>query len=271
VKNKFFIIILVLILISALVGCSTEKPVENIVGTNSQQNTETAVENEKPNTEEIKLEEPIVQETTIDSSLEGIDLLNSISGEKPKKMKIKMDMSTMAMTTSSTVYYDDNNSRTESAVEGMGKNVLIYNADEEVMYSYVEGTGEGVRISGADVESVEEAGLMMDMSTKFSALTEEVSDDFIARLEKLGEEEVVYIETTEEDEEMGDILVKMWYSVKYNLPLKYEVIMGQQPLMSLNVVEIEKDIKIEKDMFVAPSDVNFRDVDMDAMIEMELE
>lgn len=33
--------------------------------------------------------------------------------------------------------------------------------------------------------------------------------------------------------------------------------MGQQPLMSLNVSEIEKDIKIDKEMFTAPSDIAF--------------
>lgn len=270
-KNKFLLIALVLIMIFTITGCSAEKPVENVEEVNSQQNAETAVETEKPNTEEVEVEEPIVKETIIDSSLEGIELLKSISGERPKKMKMIMDMTTMGMTTSSTLYYDGNNSRTESLVEGVGTSVQIYNADKEEMYNYVEGTGEGIRVSGMDVKSFEEAGSIMDLDVKFSELKEEAPDNFIARVEKLDAEEVVYLEATESDEEMGDVLVKMWYSVKYNIPLKYEVAMGQQQLMSLSVVEIEKDIKIDENMFVAPSDVIFQDVDIDAMMEMMVE
>ncbi len=79
-KNKFLLIALVLIIIFTIAGCSVEEPVENVEKVNSPQNAETAVETEKPNTEEVEEpEEPIVKETILDSSLEGIELLKSIS------------------------------------------------------------------------------------------------------------------------------------------------------------------------------------------------
>ncbi len=261
-KNKFLILILALIVALTVLGCSGEKAMENTETTNSQQDADQTMDVEETNNEEAEAS----NEAAIDSSLEGIELFSSISGDRPKTMKIKMDMTSWGTTTSSTSYYDGDNTRTETVVEEIGKSVLIYNADEEIMYNYVEGSGEGIKIIGADIESAEEAGLTMDMSTKFSAISQELSDDVIARVEKLDQEEVVYIEITESDEEVGDMLVKMWYSVKYKVPLKYEIIMGEQPLILLEVVEIEKDISIDKNMFIAPSDINFEDVDMDAMM-----
>jgi len=275
-KNKFFIAILTLVLISTLVGCGGGEPSESTEEPNQEQDINPTEDQEEINEEEEpeeeepeeESEEPINQETSIDSSLEGIDLLNSISDDRPDTMIMKMEMSSYGMTTVSTSYYDGDNTRTETVVEGMGKSVLIYNTDEEMMYSYVEGEGEGMRIIGADKGYAEEAGLTIDLTTKFSGIAEDVAGVNIVRVEKLGQEEVIYIETTEVDEEMGDMLVKMWYSVKYNIPLKYEIYMGQNLLMTLEAVEIEKDVKIDKNMFVAPSDINFQDVDMDAMMEM---
>ena len=260
-KNKFFIIILAMILAFTVVGCSKEEPIAEVEETNMQQDDGQKMDVEEPKKEE----EP--EEVPMDSSLEGMELFSSISGDRPKTMKMKMDTTSWGSTTSSTSYYDNDNTRTETVVEGLGTSVLIYNADEETMYNYVEGSGEGIRIVGADIESAEEAGLTMDMSTKFSGIAEEVSDDIVARVEKLGQEDVVYIETTESDEEMGDVLVKMWYSSVYNVPLKYEIIMNDQTLMLLEVVEIEKDINIDKSLFTAPTDVNFEDVDINAMMD----
>ena len=278
-ENKFFIFILTLVLVFTLVGCGGDEPLESTEEPNQEQDIDPTEDQEEINNEEDseeindeeepegESEEPINQETSIDSSLEGIDLLNSISADRPKTMKMKMDMSSYGMSTGTTSYYDGDNTRTETVVEGMGKSVLIYNADEEVMYNYVEGEAEGIRIIGAEKESAEEAGLIMDLTTKFSNIEDDVSGVNVVRVEKLDEEEVVYIETSESDEEMGDITVKMWYSPKYNIPLKYEIYMGQETLMSLEVVEIEKNIKVDKNMFEAPADVNFQDVDMSQMME----
>jgi len=260
-KNKLFLICLALIMILAVAGCSADEPAENSEESNSQQASEQVAEKDTSNGEEAP-----AQEVHIDSSLEGMDLLKAISGERPKSMSMKMKTDNNGMSTNTLVYYDGDNSRTETSMDGYPTSIFIYNVDEEAMYSYVEGEENGIRIVGADIKSAEDVGLTMDMSTKFSELAEGVADGLIARMEKLGEEEVVYIESTESDEEMGDIIVKMWYSVNYNMPLKYEIYIGQNQLVSLNVTEIEKDIKIDKDMFAAPSDIVFQDVDIEGMM-----
>lgn len=245
-KKKFFVVALVLILILTAVGCSTEKP-------DAEGEPDGAVVSE--------------QDTEIDSSLEGAALLNSLSGERPKTMSMKMTMTSFNMTTVSTIYYDGDNTRTETVIPEYGTSVLAYNADEKMMYSYVEGSGQGIRIIGADIASAEEAGLMMDLNTKFSEMTVGASDDMIARVEEVDGDKVVYIETTEFVEEMGEITVKMWYSPKYKLPLKYEIFTGQSPLMTMIVSDMKSGIKIDKNMFAAPSGMNFEDVNMDALME----
>ncbi len=293
-KKQFLMITLVLVLLFIFVGCSSEKPSSNAEATNSQQNSEQENETEKLIVEDKSSEQPVeasedkeikdekeivengtpVEEdtpiigTSIDSSLEGIELLQSISGDRPKKLKMKMDMVAMGMTTSSTVYYDGDDSRTETAIEGMGTSVQIYNEEEKAMYTYLEDATNGTRVTGIDVESFQETSSMIDLDMEFIKLKEEAPAGFIARVEKLDSEEVVYLEATVTDEEMGEVLVKMWYSTKYNTPLQYQIAMGEQQLMSLKVVEIDKNVNIDKKLFQAPAGITFQDVDLDYFNEM---
>lgn len=267
-KNKITAIIIVLILAFSVTACSknatqsegntsSNPPTENSSGTDTINTPQPQVTKDQTAQE--------AKDASVDSSLKGLALLESISRERPKTMSMKMEMISFGMTTVSTVYYDGDNTRTETDVDGVGNNVLIYNADEEVTYSYVEGSGEGIILSGDDMASTVEAGMMLDMTGKFTELADASSDDVIARVETLNGEEVIYIEANDIDEEMGNVLVKMWYSAKYGTPLKYEIVVGEQTMMSLNVLEIKKDIKIEKNLFSAPGDITFREVDLGAM------
>ena len=67
---------------------------------------------------------------------------------------------------------------------------------------------------------------------------------------------------------MGNVHVKMWYSTKYSTPLKYEVIAGEQPMMTLKVVEIESNIKVDASLFEPASDIEFQEVNMESMMDM---
>ncbi len=269
---------MIVILTVVMFGCANDSKSENEkntgpVETEQSEEQEQAV-NQADSEEETVMpisdsQETEIQETkALNSSLEGAELLNSLSMSKPKSMKMVMEINTFGTKTISTVYYDGDNSRAETVVDGIGTNVVINNAAEKVVYNYVEGSGQGVKIIDADSELVEEAGLMMDMSTKLAAITDASSEDITARVETLDGEEVVYIEATEADEDMGDMLVKMWYSTKYSAPLKYEVITGEQPLMTLKMVEIESGIKVDPSMFEPASDIEFQEVSMDMMMDM---
>lgn len=266
-KTKLLIVLMILTLMVSIVGCSSEEPTKSTDDINETTNVEETEVNEDVDTdEENKTVETDIK--PLDTSLEGIDLINSLSSEKPKSMMIKTEVTAFGMATISTAYYDGENFRTETDVQGLGTTVLISNAKDGAMYSYTEGQSQGVKIIDADTDFAEEMGLMMDMGSKFSAIIDASSEDIIARVEKLDGEEVIYIEATEADEEMGEVDVFMWYSTKYCTPLKYEIVLGEQPMLTLKVVEIEKNINIDKDMFYPPSDVAFEDVDMDSMFDM---
>jgi outer membrane lipoprotein-sorting protein len=238
-RNKFLAISLILILMLAIVGCSSEAPADSAEAGDDTQ-----------------------QEATFDSSLEGMELLNSISGDRPKNMEVTMEITSLGMTSISKILYSGDNSRIETDVAGMGKSVQIYNATEEILYSYQENGANGVKMLGADSELVAESGLMMDFSSDFTDLSEDLPGDAIVRVEKLGDEEVVYLEATLEDDELGEMPVKLWYSVEFNLPLKYEMYTGEEIMMSLIVTAIEKNIKVNQNMFEEPSDISFQEVQM---------
>ncbi|WP_304509912.1 hypothetical protein [Anaerotignum sp.] len=251
-KNKilaFICITLVTLSISACGG--NEKPVEQSV--------------------QQKVEETDSQETAanegIDKDLEGIDLVHSIAYKKPEKLMIKSEMTASGLTTKMTTYYDGDKTRTEVESPNLPQSVLISLPSEGVMYTYVSGQSDGFKMVGADNTYAEEMGLMVDDSELLTEIVDESSDDIIARVETLDGEEVIYIETSEADEEMGNVLVKMWYSNKYGTPLKYEVIMNETTMMELKVTEINDKEKIDDSLFVPPSDVNFQEVNMEQMVE----
>ncbi|GMQ63657.1 hypothetical protein [Vallitalea maricola] len=180
-------------------------------------------------------------------------------------MLIKSEMTAFGTTTSMNTYYDGNKSRTEIDVPGMAKSILIHLPNEEVMYQYVYGEETGVKMTGANASYAEEMGLMMDTSM-LAEITDASSEDMIARVETLDGEEVIYIEATQSDEDMGDVLVKMWYSKKYATPLKYEVYMGETLMTNLKVIKITDSIRFSGDEFVPPKDVTFQEMDMQSMM-----
>ena len=280
-KNKTLLFIVVLILIVSFVGCSTEKvinkndnpnqAVENTDNNNDKQVEKsgevTSQDSQKQDTDEQK--EQAKETNSFDKSLSGKELLGSIKGNRPKTMRMESEMISFGTASKIITYYDADNTRTETNIAGVGESILIYLADEEVMYSYLEGEAEGVKMTGANTEYAEEMGLMIDTTSLFAEITDQSSEAMTATVENLGGEEVVYIEATEADEEIGQVLVKMWYSVKYHTPLKYEVFMGESRMMQLNVTKVEKDVKIDKALFTPPSNVSFKETDMEAMMDME--
>lgn len=276
-KNREMLL-MVMILTLVMFGCSNDTTSEKTKNTDQAETTQStdSVQSTSSESPEDTTQTEAVGETVsdtqeveaLDSSLEGIALLNALSTGRPTSMKMVMETNAFGSKIISTMYYEGDNSRTETVIEGIGTNVVINNAADKVMYNYVEGSGQGVKIVDANSEAAEEAGLMMDMSAKLAEITDASSEDIIARVETLDGEEVVYIEATESDDEMGSVLVKMWYSTKYSTPLKYEVIAGEQPMMTLKVVEIESNIKIDASMFEPSSDIEFQEVNMESMMEM---
>jgi outer membrane lipoprotein-sorting protein len=250
----------------SLIGCGekeSEKPEET-----KQTNVE--VEESKDEVkavEEMKHEEKANTEETSDDLSQGIDLVKSIVTERPQTLRIVSETTSFNMTTAMTTYYDGDKTKVEIDVPNMAKSILIHIPSEEVMYQYVYGEPTGMKITGADKSSAEEMGLMVDTSL-LAALKDGASDDIIARKEYLDEEEVIYIEATQSDEEMEEMLVKMWYSEKYATPLKYEVYVEETLMTEFKVTEINDNVNFNDDTFMPPSDVVFQEVDMDTMMNL---
>lgn len=268
--KKKIIFMLIVVLIMSVVGCSNEKAIENTE--NSTDNTQQAAttnndekQQEAATESEIKKEEA-PKEKSIDISLQGADLLASIKYNPPKSMIIETKLTGSGMESKAITYYSGENSRTETSAEGLGKQIVIYNAEEGITYQYTEGESQGVKlIDDEDPEDNEMAEGMWEPN--FADLVDASSEDITARVENLDGEEVVYIEATESDEDMGDVDVLMWYSVKYSVPLKYEMQMNGQVMMSAVVTKIEADAKIDHDMFIPPNDIEFMEYNMDTIFE----
>lgn len=272
-KRRLLIIMLVFMLSISMVACGGENEttvkqddVKESVTANGQEE-----ENNTQEKEETKQEpKEQVKEEQNESNSEGINLINSMGTDRPDTLRIVSEITAFNMTTTMTTYYDGDKSKTEIDVPNMSKSILIHIPNKEIMYQYVYGESTGIKITGADKASAEEMGLMMDTSL-LTALQDGASDDIIARteyLEELDSEEVIYIETTESDEDMGEMLVKMWYSEKYATPLKYEVYVGEKLMTELNVTKINDNVNFNADTFMPPSDVTFQEVDMEAMMDM---
>jgi len=267
VKNKIFVLLIIMCLSIVFVGCS-EKSAE---ATETNLAVESSIEEEQPPKaivpEESASEAEIKTEESKDAE-EGITLVKSMATERPEKLRIVSEMTAANMKTTMTTYYDGDKSKTEIDMPNMPKSILIHIPEEEVMYQYVFGESKGVKITGADKTGAEEMGLMMDDSL-LTALREGASDDITAKKDQLDGEDVIYIEATESEEDMGEVLVKMWYSEKYATPLKYEVYMEGTLMTALRVTEIHDNVNYNADTFMPPSDVNFQEVNMDTMTNYE--
>lgn len=217
-----------------------------------------------------KRQQWLKNEESVSTVREGIDLLKSIGKDRPSTLRIVSEIEAFNTTTTMTTYYDGDKSKTEIDTAGMAKSILLHIPNEKVMYQYVYGESTGIKITGADKESAEEMGMMMDTSL-LTTLVEGASDDITAKidyLDNLSGEEVIYIEATESDEDMGEMLVKMWYSEKYGTPLKYQIYVGETLMTQLKVTKISDNVSFNADTFLPPSDVEFQEVDMEMMLEM---
>ncbi len=259
-KNKIFLLLIMLSLSVTLIGCGekeNEKPEET---------KQTNVEVEKSK-DEVKPEENTNPEQTADDVKKNIDLVKSIKTERPQTLRIVSEITAFNMTTTMTTYYDGDKSKVEIDVPNMAKSILIHIPSEEIMYQYVYGESTGIKITGADKASAEEMGLMMDTSL-LTALKDGASDDITAMKDYLGDEEVIYIESTQSDEDMGEMLVKMWYSERYATPLKYELYVGETLMNEFKVTKISDNVNFNDDTFMPPSDIVFQEVDMGTMMNL---
>jgi len=245
-------LLLVFIIVLTLTACSS---------TTSEETAATVTEDSS----EMEVEETSDAQVIEDNQEDESDLLMEVTNKRPDNLTVVSTTNSFGNQSQMITYYNGANIRYETDYGDMGKNIVIYLGDESIVYSYIEGQQDGTMM--INVESYgEEAGLMVDTDELVSLVKEEANDGVIARKESLDGREVIYIETTSIDDDMSEVLIRMWYSNDYALPLKYEIEVDGEVMMDLNTDSVDES-KIDPAMFIPASDVNFTEVDMSSMME----
>ena len=256
--KKSILIIVGMIFILSITGCSKgeEKEAQQTIS-NTTEATETSEEGSfKDNleTEENK---------SLDNTLTGLSLLESLEYKMPKHIMIETEATGMnGMVSKAKTYYKNDNFRMETENPALGTQVVIYNAEEGATYQYTKGEMTGI-VMYDDEDSDSDSDSDMSMPT-LADLAEDASEDVIARVEKLDGEEVIYIETIE-TEEMGDSKACMWYSSKYSVPMKSEMYVGGELMFRSVVTNIDANAKINDELFALPTDIDISEYSMDDM------
>lgn len=208
---------------------------------------------------------------TLDENLSGAALLSSLNFSYPDALKMTTK-TTMAdsFDTTSTTYTKGNNFKMEMEMPDVGKQITIYNAAEGVTYQYTEGQTTG--FSFKDQEMTSDLGdLNLDEGvTSIDDITDVFPENVIARVETLNGEKVIYIETTEDDGQNGTVDMRMWFSTKYGVPLKTEILNNGTLTMSSVVTDISAD-NIADSQFTPPTNVVFTDfssMDLDDLTDI---
>lgn len=213
-----------------------------------------------------KTEESKVKESA-DNKGQDIVSIDTISTEMPEKLKIKSEIKAFNTTSQMVTYYDGDKSRIETTTPNLPKSILIYFPEEGIMYSYIEGETSGVKMTNADTSYAEEMGFMMDAAYMLADMKEDSVEDIITREETLDGEKVIYFEGEHTDKQVGIVNSKLWFSNKYNIPLKYEVVMGENIMSEYKVIEIDDNFKMDEDLFIPSSLIDFQEMDMETMME----
>jgi len=235
-KTKYLIMFLVVLSVFMLAGCG---------GNDAAKTDQSQTDGEKT--------------TTLDESLSGAALLSSLNFNYPDSLKMTTK-TTMAdsLDTTSTTFTKGDNFRMEMEMPDIDKQITIYNATEGMTYQYTEGQTTG--FSFKDQNTTTDLGdLNLDEGiTSIDDITDVFPENVVARVETLDGEKVIYIETTENDGQSGTVDMRMWFSTKYGVPLKTEILSNGSLTMSSVVTDISAD-NIADSQFTPPSNVLFTD------------
>jgi outer membrane lipoprotein-sorting protein len=236
-KTKWLLVILVVLSAFMLASCSGSKDADKT------DESQTGAE----------------KSATLDENLSGAALLSSLNFSYPDSLKMTTTTSVAgSFDTTSTTYTQNDNFRMEMEMPDVGKQITIYNAAEGMTYQYTEGQTTG--FSFKDQETTTDLGdLNLDEGvTSIDDIADVFPENVVARVETLNGEKVIYIETTENDGQNGTVEMRMWFSTKYGVPLKTEILNNGTLAMSSVVTDIS-DGDIADSQFTPPSNIVFTD------------
>lgn len=225
-------------------------------------------EEEKSDAKEQNSAEAVREEVPSTSTgykgLQGEALLKAVLQKNPDKLFVVTESISGEIKSKSTSYLYHDFMRNE-ADSDEGKQVLIYNPEEETTYTYNEDLKTGMKFADGE-DAAAEGGL----------INEEDYEDFegliSAELTTLDGEEVIYMIAVVEDEGISSE-TRMWISTKYKYPLATEIYYNGMLAAKSMVLEISDDFKMDDTLFTVPDDIQFIDFDsfdfLDGMGELD--
>lgn len=215
-----------------------------------------AQKEEKPEVQEQSPTEAAKNETPSTSTgyqgLTGEALVKAVLQRTPEKLFVVTESISGTVKSTSISYMVHDFIRNE-ADSDEGKQVMIYNPDEEMTYTYNEDIKTGMKFSDGE-DAAEQGGL----------INEDDYEDFegliSAELTSLNGEEVIYLVAVI-DEDGVSSETRTWVSTKFKYPVATEIYYNGTLAVKSRVLEISDDFKVDDTLFIVPDDIQFIDFD----------
>lgn len=219
--------------------------------------------------EEVATEEEVDEPLVLDAELSNLELLATVPYKAPDKvMTVTESLAADGTTSTSIMYQDGFNMRTETVSEDVGTQIMIYNAEEGVMYSYNVEAGSGIMSLDSEDDSDFSMGMDMSMDNSMEVMPEgdySMADvfvdpamgDFEASVEDLKDMQVIHLVIYSDDGMGGTMDIHSWYSVEYGIVMKTEMYMGGALLGSSEVIDYDLDPDMDDSMFEKPEGITF--------------
>jgi hypothetical protein len=245
--KKILVVLLVLMMVSNVFGCS--KPAENTTATTAPQTSE----KENPTTVENTQE----TEAQSEKSLEGNELLRSITYEMPKSFVMETRVTIDGMTSTMITYSKGDSQRMESESYDGIKGITVYNAEEGITYMYNEGDLFGF-MSDDDIYEDEDSEAE---DWEGSTLEELLGDQqvFDAKEVTIDGNKAIYIEMQDNYDGIKHIS-RFWYAYEYPILYKYEIEENGKIIMTGETIRFEVNVPLEDALFEKPKDIEFQDM-----------
>lgn len=249
-KKNLVWILLVMLLVLSFVGCDGKEEVST--GSESSSDNKVATEVVEAKDEDVEVEKLSKKDT---NTLEKLANREKELGSYSYKMTSNV-MS--GMLDEITVYKSEDWMRMESQMEGFPKAIMIFNMAEGIVYNVDETMKQVVMIK--DPEMFIDPTSSIDMMLEEAVVPEGTELD---KVDYKGKKALLLSVTIPDAESGKDMGTKIWYDEDKGVPLAYEIIFGDQ----LMLTEFEYDFsKVSSDLFELPSEYPI--VDMGNLDEM---
>lgn len=241
-----------------VIGCSED----NVKETETHEDTIISNEDDE-NADNDDNEDEVDKNKNENNNVEGEELLETLDLSRTEKnisYKVKLTYGDNQESSITEVYlFYGNIKEVNETLEG--RNVMIYNANEGKTYQYIEGDSNGTVFKSEDSGNQETSNTMTadDLEALFYSgeLIEATSADYNG-------ESVVYIETLDDT-----ITTKIWFSTKFNIPLKTQMYEGDNLSYESEIYDIKRLGAGDDSIFIPPSNMEFVEFNIEYMEEID--